>query len=839
MLIIFSCVFKSRFLSRNFLFHFLLVIPIFFLVISKAIAQDDDDDNETEQDNTNTAQFCLSKSCYSVFSSVQRAETGGNLQNIQFAGPNNIGGRTMAIMIDQTNSNHVISGGVLGGLWNSNDAGQSWAPINDTALSLSVTCIAQDNLNPNNIYYGGGQVYRDSPPAGVGIFKSTDDGNSFSLLPVSTGISGFLYCNVMKSSVTDSNTLYIGTYSGGLYRTSDGGKSFQQVFPNVDVTDVASFSNGQIMIGVYGLGIYTSPTGDSGTFTKVISGLPADSTIGNVRLDYCKKYPNMVYAVCGSDNAGVRSGLQGIYRSKDYGADWKKMTNPSDSFTYIFPYLTLVLACQPNNPAFVLCGGASFTYSNDSGKTWNDCRTPHIDQHAIVFDPNNPNEFYLGNDAGVYSFKVPTLTTKFNNLNNNYGVTQFSAGAYFPSGMNALAGSWDNAPQLFMNGNASFIKTNNFPPGSSDDNSFYCQVDQQNSNTSYVEVPNGILFRSDNTLADSATYYSTTNNLDADNDGEIDEGAGHNNPVEINLLDGQQLYYLTQERVWCTSNGGIKWQPIMNKVADSGAPSALGISYDLSPTAYMGGENGIFYRIENANTAVPGEEVNLSNSVPSYLRSGYMSCITVDPNNNSNVLVAYNDNSAEPRLMRVTQSTTSNPIWTNISGDLPSGLGVEWVEVDPLNSDSFFLAATDYGLYSTADAGAHWSKESLPNVKILNIRLRKSDRKLFVFTAGRGLWTADLPPSIPKSTSITNQDKNLKCMIYPNPSSNYLNVQIEGTTVNRFQLYIINDLGKIMTQQTFEGTSGTLNINSLARGVYNLQILTEKKNICMQRIIKL
>jgi hypothetical protein len=187
--------------------------------------------------------------------------------------------------------------------------------------------------------------------------------------------------------------------------------------------------------------------------------------------------------------------------------------------------------------------------------------------------------------------------------------------------------------------------------------------------------------------------------------------------------------------------------------------------------------------------------------------------------------------------MRVTQATSSAPVWTSVSGDLPAGLGVEWVEVDPQNSDSFFIAATDYGLYTTVDGGTHWSKEALPNVKILNIRLRKSDRKLFIFTAGRGMWTADLPSNIPLSTGKHN--KNLKCLIYPNPSNSYINVQIEGITINHFQLALIDNLGKKLMQQNYPGTSGTLNINSLAKGVYYLQIQTDDRNVSMRKIVKL
>ena len=98
--------------------------------------------------------------------------------------------------------------------------------------------------------------------------------------------------------------------------------------------------------------------------------------------------------------------------------------------------------------------------------------------------------------------------------------------------------------------------------------------------------------------------------------------------------------------------------------------------------------------------------------------------------------------------------TRQNLEWVDISGNLPTSLPVNWIEVDPDNSDNI-MVATDYGLYVTGDGGRFWHKETqIPNVYISMVRLRASDRKLFVFTYGRGVWTAILNEDITTSVEF-------------------------------------------------------------------------------------
>src|SRR4030095_661462 len=131
------------------------------------------------------------------------------------------------------------------------------------------------------------------------------------------------------------------------------------------------------------------------------------------------------------------------------------------------------------------------------------------------------------------------------------------------------------------------------------------------------------------------------NNLDSDEDYVIDDGAWFINPFEINLVNSDQLFFVTLKRVWQTIDGGYSWQPVMEPILTGPAPYAVGISNDFSPTIYIGGENAIFIRVDDTYNAVAGSEVGLTATVPSSVTDDFISNITVHPNDKSTCYVSF------------------------------------------------------------------------------------------------------------------------------------------------------------------------------------------------------
>ncbi|HOW32211.1 MAG TPA: sialidase family protein, partial [Bacteroidales bacterium] len=251
-----------------------------------------------------------------------------------------MGGRTRAIMWDPNVENKAWAGGVTGGLWcNNNVTSQlsQWEPVNDFWSSLSISCITYDPANPMTFYVGTGEVqtalitYRESSGRGVGIWKSTDGGTTWELLP---STADFAY--VTRMAVRNENgtgVIYAGVSSGyyhgsnqqslpsdGLYRSDDGGQTWAQVLPNITgldvpyaVSDIVVTPAGRIFVGTMqnidalgGARILYSDNGTPGSWTVYedvynnIKTQPQYKKPGRVMLAASQSNSDIVYATIGA-----------------------------------------------------------------------------------------------------------------------------------------------------------------------------------------------------------------------------------------------------------------------------------------------------------------------------------------------------------------------------------------------------------------------------------------------------------------------------------------------------------------------------------------------------------
>ncbi|MDX5320682.1 MAG: T9SS type A sorting domain-containing protein, partial [Bacteroidota bacterium] len=257
-------------------------------------------------------------------------------------------------------------------------------------------------------------------------------------------------------------------------------------------------------------------------------------------------------------------------------------------------------------------------------------------------------------------------------------------------------------------------------------------------------------------------------------------------------------------------------------------PFSVGISNQLNPAVYIGGSNSLFYRIKNAGNSKVGDEENLRAFVPSSLYSSFMNCIKVNPIDPSILYVAYSNYNSNPRVYRVDKADSDTPVFVNISGNLPVGMPVNWVEVDPASPDSVIFAGTDRGLYYTMDGGATWyQEEAIPNVVIDMLRVRMSDRRLFIYTHGRGVFTARITPygkAIPAHNTVGLAPATLvQARVYPNPASSSFIVKWESNTNESKHIDIYSASG----QRVYSGvhvSGASLEVNAWKNGLYFLQI---------------
>lgn len=743
---------------------------------------------------------------------------GSNLTNIQEVGPDNVGGRTRAFLVDRDNQNLLFSGGISGGLWVSTNRGTSWAPVNDDVANLSITAITQNPFNSDILYYSGGEPAGNSAGiAGNGIYKSTDHGSTFQVLANSQN-GDFDYVWKIEHSLVDSNTIYIATANDGLQRSTDGGMTFESLLTG-EITDIEVFEDSSVIAGRHGSGIYYSPNGNPGTFSLLSGGLPSAGSFNRIEMAYCKNTPQVMYAAFENTSGNY---IQGVYKTTNGGSSWTATTDPGNGgISFAFPWYCLTLAVKPNDPNYVVIGSVGMGVTNDGGNSWVESAYSHADNHIVVFDPFDYTKFYVGNDGGVYRYDVTQHWFATLSLNNGYNVTQFYTGSFFPTGTKYWGGTQDNGTQ---SGTISDLSFDHIFGG----DGAFTSVNQQAPNNAFISWQNGHIYKTSNAFNQYPDFLDVMNELDGDADGNVDDDTWFINPFEMNRQDGEQVYFVTRDRLWRTIDGAASWEPATALRTDL---YAIGISNEVFPVVYVGGRGKLF-RMDNAIGQFPGEEISLGSSIPMVVQASFMSCITVSPNDKSTIYVSFSTVSNEPRIYKVTNATGSSPTWTAINGDLPPGLPINWIEVSPYNEDVMIIA-TDFGLYTTMNGGQNWNlEEEIPNVPVHMVRLRHSDNKLFIYTHGRGIWTANAPTL---GMGTQNQFTDIELMVYPTITDNIVNVKSSAVIKS---LELISSTGQILASISVNSQKFIWDASILANGIYYVRASHDNGKVSSVKFIK-
>ena len=464
-------------------------------------------------------------------------------------GPNNIGGRTRAILIDNENPNLIFAGGVAGGLWYSNDAGLTWNQTypGDLAEILTVNCIVQDELG--YIYYGTGEgVFngyneeasgkRTSGYRGRGIFRSVEPhGTTF--MHLESSWTGKETKTVAVNSMTSDGlgNIYAGA-KGKLYRTTNRGEVWSEVNTTSDlqtisgnVYDVKALSNGSVIMAM-GNDYYLSLDGEAYSFTKISnpSGVLTPTT-GRSVIAVAPSNENIIYiSRCNSYGS-----FDGLFKSTDKGQNWKKIIGGGSDLFKPFTggttqgFYDQCLAVFPDNPNKILLGGIEL-YEWEEGKNWKkmsrwyagwgDHDYIHADIHTFAFHPNNPDIYYIGTDGGVFVTK--DRGEIYQRLNRGFNVTQFWSVAFGRDGV-VLGGTQDNS-NIYID-----FKGNTFQSGEIHNNGDggYSAISQIMPNAFFLESQYGKIKR-DNSRNDSYSDFfyhkdAAINNDNIDYDGAWNE----------------------------------------------------------------------------------------------------------------------------------------------------------------------------------------------------------------------------------------------------------------------------------------------------------------------------
>lgn len=662
-------------------------------------------------------------------------------------GPWNLGGRTRALAIDVTNENRMLAGGVSGGVWLSEDGGQSWT--RKTPLNAHPGCvsIAQDTRpgKTNVWYYLSGEVVGTSASGGGafylgdGMFKSTDGGNTWSPIASTAGGNPQAFSTFYQTgwrvitSPTDSlDVVYMATL-GAIYRSTNGGTSWTAVRGgNTNAysyyTDVAITKTGVLYATLSSdgpqKGIWRSTNGTSwvnitpaavfpDTFDRFVIGINPNneqevyflgSTPGSGHYNHYINSDDWTsfwkYTYVGGDGAGAN----GIWT--DLSSNLPNTGTEFDRFACQGSY-DLVVKVQPgSNHVFI--GGTNIYRSTDGFSSPNNTRqiggykigtylpffeiyeNHHPDQHDFLFLPSNPNVMISASDGGLRrtdDCNAPTVS--WSSLNRGYQTTQFYTAIFeksTPGDPTLIGGLQDNG---------------NFLVNSTDPQSPWKQT--VNGDGAYGAIPNGKPFYILSIQQGRVAKCTLDANGDITGFTRIDPiGPKQSdyqfiNPLALDPSDQRILYlpagnafYRQDDLNVLPLNG--EWDSIStgwNKFAEilpssGGAYSAMAVSSNNpAHRVYLGSSGNVFSRIDNAHTGLSAIQTLPS---PLSLNTAYISCIAVDPDNADDVILVYSNYN----IYSIYRSLNGGQSWIKVGGNLEantsgtgSGPSIRWVSILP------------------------------------------------------------------------------------------------------------------------------------------------------------
>jgi hypothetical protein len=730
-------------------------------------------------------------------------------------GPVSVGGRTRALWLDPDNDQHLLAGGISGGLWRTTNKGSSWTPVNEHEVSMMPSCITSNPFNHNVIYYGTGESRANSADvSGNGVFKSVDRGQSFQQLSTTVGLAGMDEIWDIKHSLSDSNTLFVGTNSQGLYRSTNGGISWEKAYNggNRQVNNILVLPNNRVLISMHSSGVLASDSNGNPDSWTTLNFPSRPASYRRIQLANSANHPQVVYALF--EGFGFSDPPAAFYKSSDGGRTWTKRTTPTQIGAGYQRYCVM-LGSSSHDSNYVVAGGVNAAYSLNGGQSWSTINGTHADHHSFISFNQSKNEYAIGSDGGVYVLRWGTANA-IKDANYGYRVTQFYAGGAGFTGLECIGGTQDNGTHM---GKQRFVSEFLFGGDGA-----YSHIGQQDGDVAYLSTQNEGIRRIDN-FKTGPRYYSSIASLNFSN-----EGVNFINAYNMNEEDQYMLFYRTNRGIYRTVDGGENWIRI-NPTNRSGL-KAIGISHDKNPVMYFGGSAAQLYKLENAATEI-GTEINFNNSVPSVITNDFLNFIEVNPKNKYQIFCAFSNYSDTSRIWKVSNLDTDNPEWVDISANLPKGLPVNSVAVDPRSPEHYIFAATDFGLYYTLDGGITWNKEfKIPNVAVHEVKIRNSDRTLFAFTHGRGIWYMKLKDV---QTSKEELEPELEVHIKPNPSSGMLYIQSK-TPITNIQIFDLQ--GKSYPfPSPWQPMNTSLNISHLPQGIYFVKIQSNGKTKT-HRIIK-
>jgi photosystem II stability/assembly factor-like uncharacterized protein len=668
----------------------------------------------------------------------------------------------------------VFAAAASGGVWKSVNGGSTFKPVFDKEAVQSIGAIAVDPANSKNVWVGTGESWvRNSVSVGDGVYRSTDGGENWT----NVGLKDSEHISKIIVDPRDGNSALVCSLGHlwsdggerGVYKTSDGGKSWRKVLGGANPSTSCAMLAGSLKepgtlyaslwdfrrqgwtfrSGGAGSGVFKSTDGGE-HWTELTEqnakGLPA-KPYGRIALAVAPSKTDVVYAM-------IESAASALFRSDDGGASWKKL----DASQYMIwrPFYFANLIVDPANENKIFKPDLNLLCSNDGGRSFSSVSdAAHGDFHDVWISPKNSNIIFAGDDGGLW--KSQDGGTRWEHLL-NLPVSQF------------YHVSVDNADPYHVYGglqdNSSWVGDSSYPGGITNSrweniynsDGFWTFEDTGDPTYIYAEYQGGGIGRVNRITHEtrSITPYAEY--------GHKKLRFNWNTPIHMSPNEKGTIY-IGAEYLFRSRDHGQSWErispdlttndPEKQKQEESGGVTVDNSSAEMHTSIYSISEspkNGqvIWVGTDDGNLQVTRDGgknwTNVVANVPKLAKNSWVSTVEAsrfDPNTAYATFDRHTFGDMTPYLYK---TTDLGKTWTALPVRENGVKGYAHVIKEDVEDPNLLFLGTEFGLFVSVDGGSHWAQykgSSFPAAAVRDIVVQAREGDLVLATHGRGIWVID------------------------------------------------------------------------------------------------
>ena len=772
---------------------------------------------------------------------LHRSDSTGRQAPWRLEGPTNIGGRINTIAVEPQNHDVIYAGCAAGGIFKTEDGGQSWLPIFDEQAYLAVGDVALDPQDPQRVWAGTGDPNIGGYSfIGNGIYFSPDGGQTWQ----HKGLEQTGVVTHVRIHPQDSLTIYAATMGNffikdqnrGLYKTTDGGQTWQQALfvdddagiidlvvdpQHPDTLFAASFNRFRTFDQSIATGsdakIWRSYDGGQ-SWQELNPGFPSNNN-SRIGLEMSQQTPGKLLAVL------VDSGYEfgGLFQTTDYGDSWLPLNDLglSDALSDFGWYFGKVRMNPWNDNEVQVLGVDLWKNQDVTGEPWQ-MGAPiwwtyevHADKHDLVY--LDSTTYLLATDGGLYKtvnsgqswFDLEDIpNTQFYHV----AVNPHQPGVYYGGAQdNGTSKGSAVAPAAWPR----IYGGDGFQPGFFPENPQLLVAETQNGNIEIISNEQTII----NSLEPQDSY------------------TNWNTPYEISRHAPMRMYS-GGNKLYSVSNA--QWGSWRNmtglltkNVSDFATLSTISESPISEELLYVGTSDGNIWRMKSDGS-------NLT-QVNSGLPNRYVTSVVASGRELETVFVTFSGYRFNDPFPHVYKSTDKGATWEAVAGDLPQVAVNDLVEYP--HQEGVYFVATDAGVYVTVDDGQHWQRmgSGMPVIPVFDIDFDPYEFRLVAGTFARSIMTFDLEEILerPKVAISQQQQPKFQFNLFPNPAGDI--VQIEWLSPSPASTaWTLFDLQGRQVLNGHSSATGSfqIDVHSLESGTYFLH-LNSTAGVATKRLLKM